>query len=380
MTYGAVFLILGIELPYLSAWLNGRGFSSIEIGLIIGTPLWLRIILGPMIGIAADRYAANRLLVVALASAAAIGAFWLAHTDQITLVLILVALVLVASQSTLPLVDTLAIETSHRDRTDYGRMRLWGSISFIVANLAGGWAIGWIGSEVVVWMIGAAAAIAAATALRLPNREQRASGTGTTRAKLDGNVVRVLLSDRRFQLLIVAAGTVQASHAVYYAFSVLAWHQHGWSSELIGLLWGLGVAAEIILFSMSGRLIALIGANRMLAIGAIGGLVRWLGMAAEPGLATTVALQSMHALSFGATYLATVHVIHAIAPTGRGASAQALNSAIGSGLAMAIALIAAGAIFRAYGTAAYLAMAALAAVGLIAALLLLRQERVAQPS
>lgn len=101
MTYGAVFLILGIELPYLSAWLNGRGFSSIEIGLIIGTPLWLRIILGPMIGIAADRYAANRLLVVALASAAAIGAFWLAHTDQITLVLILVALVLVASQSTL---------------------------------------------------------------------------------------------------------------------------------------------------------------------------------------------------------------------------------------------------------------------------------------
>jgi len=370
LSYAAIFLVLGLELPYLPVWLDGRGFSAVEIGLIIGGPLWVRIVAGPLIGVAADRFAANRALIIVLALVATAAALALGGVRDLVLVMALVAVVLVASQSSLPLIDMLAIETARRDRRDYGRMRLWGSVAFIVANLAGGAAIARAGSEAVIWLIAGASALAALAALRLPRRDaQNAVVTTAASPKpgLDRGAVVGLLTDRRFLLLIVAAGAVQASHAVYYGFSVLAWQRLGWSSGWIGVLWATGVAAEIVLFSVSGRVVAAVGAGRLLALGALGGVLRWTAMAAEPGPWPTALLQLLHAVSFGATYLATVHLIQAIAPPGRGATAQALNSALGSGLAMALALIGAGLMYRTHGAGAYLAMAALAGVGLLAA-------------
>lgn len=387
LNYFAVFLMLGIQLPYLPVWLDGRGFSSVEIGLICGAPLWVRIVAGPIVGMFADRHQAHRGIVVALMALAAASAALLIGASGFWWVMALVTLLLVASQAGLPLVDVLAMDTARSHQRDYGRMRLWGSLAFVAANLIGGALLASAGSEAVILLLLSAAVLTTIAATRLPSRvspqNQTGEPTATSAIQIHSSLfsrdIRAMLVGRQFLLLIVAAGTVQASHAVYYAFSVLHWQALGWSSGWIGVLWALGVIAEIALFAVSRQVMAWAGAGLLLAIGAVAAIVRWTTMALEPGVALTVALQVMHALSFGATHLATMHLIQRIAPAGRAATAQALNAALGGGLAMALALLLAGVAYKAAGAQAYLVMAALAAVGLTAALRLSRDIAIQQP-
>ncbi len=80
-------------------------------------------------------------------------------------------------------------------------------------------------------------------------------------------------------LAIAAAGSlIQASHAAYYGFSTLDWSAKGFDGVTIGVLWALGVAAEIVLFAFAARLPARFGPVTLILIGAAGGIVRWIAI------------------------------------------------------------------------------------------------------
>ena len=56
----------------------------------------------------------------------------------------------------MPLIDLAVTDAVRRDaRLNYGRIRLWGSITFLAANIAAGSLIGLAGAGVVVWLLAA---------------------------------------------------------------------------------------------------------------------------------------------------------------------------------------------------------------------------------
>jgi MFS transporter, PPP family, 3-phenylpropionic acid transporter len=97
------------------------------------------------------------------------------------------------------------------------------------------------------------------------------------------------------------ASLIQASHAVYYGFSVLDWRAKGQNPATIGGLWGLAVMAEIALFAVSARFPQRIGSLSLLGIGALGAVLRWGAMDFNPPLVMLPMLQLLHAFSLGAT-------------------------------------------------------------------------------
>jgi MFS transporter, PPP family, 3-phenylpropionic acid transporter len=96
------------------------------------------------------------------------------------------------------------------------------------------------------------------------------------------------------------ASLIQASHAVYYGFSVLDWRAKGLNAATIGGLWGLAVMAEIALFAVSARFPQRIGSLSLLGIGALGAVLRWGAMDFNPPLVMLPMLQLLHAFSLGA--------------------------------------------------------------------------------
>jgi PPP family 3-phenylpropionic acid transporter len=173
-------------------------------------------------------------------------------------------------------------------------------------------------------------------------------------------------------LAIAAAGSlIQASHAVYYGFATLDWTQKGYAGPTIGVLWALGVVAEIVLFAFSARLPAAIGPAALILIGAAGAVLRWIATAMDPPFALLAPLQLLHALSFGATHLGTMMFLMRSAPEGGRAAAQG-DIATANTLVMAAASALSGALYGAGGSLAYLAMAALAATGAACALVAAR--------
>ena len=65
--YTALFMVLGIKLPYLPVWLDWRGLTKAEIAAITAAPMFLRIFAGPLIAYAIDRWGRRRLAGIVLA-------------------------------------------------------------------------------------------------------------------------------------------------------------------------------------------------------------------------------------------------------------------------------------------------------------------------
>jgi MFS transporter, PPP family, 3-phenylpropionic acid transporter len=175
-----------------------------------------------------------------------------------------------------------------------------------------------------------------------------------------------------FLLFLLAASLIQSSHALYYSFGTLNWRAQGISGGAIGLLWSVGVIAEVALFAVSGRVIAYCGTARLLMLAGLAATVRWGIMAIEPPLFATALLQTLHAMSFGAAHLAAIHFMTHAVPDDRAATAQGVYAAIVGGLVMGAVTVASGPLYRNFAGEAYAGMALLALIGAAGAYLLMR--------
>jgi MFS transporter, PPP family, 3-phenylpropionic acid transporter len=359
--YAALFLFNGIQMPYLPAWLAVRGLDASQIGIVLAVPMLARILAVPLATRLIDRHAEAETAAAAAAtlSAAAYAVMGFAH--GFAAILAVYAAISVLSSPVLPLTDSLGLRGLKARGLAYGPVRLWGSVAFIVANLAGGAVLGAWGAGVLVWALTAALVATAAAAWRLP----RAVDDGGAGAR--PSIGSGLWRSAAFVATVVGASLIQASHAVLYGFATLQWTSRGIGGTAIGLLWALGVVAEIVLFAASARIVARLGGANMILIGGLGAVVRWTAMGFDPPVLVLPVLQLLHALSFGATHLGAMDMLSQLAHRRSGATAQGDFAAVQGGT-FAVAMGASGSLVAAFGSAAYFAMAAIAAAGFAIAL------------
>src|ERR1700722_10615558 len=158
--YAASFLIVGIKAPFWPVWLAGHGLGAREIAALFAAALWVNVVSMPAIGALADRLGQRRTVMIALAGIAVAGyaGLWSAYGFWPLLALTLVAGT--AQSAIMPLGDSITLAAVRDTGIDYGRVRVWGSVSFIVAAVASGallaqplWA--GFGNAVLVLVIGA---------------------------------------------------------------------------------------------------------------------------------------------------------------------------------------------------------------------------------
>jgi PPP family 3-phenylpropionic acid transporter len=322
---------------------------------LLASPTLIRTIVIPAAAHLADHHDAVRATLIGLAVGYAACSAVLGLSEGAWQILIAYTLASAAFAPVMPLSDAYALRGLALRKRSYGPVRLWGSAAFIVGSFAAGLLLDVIPARHLIWLIVAAAVLAAAAALALaPLRTAPAdvAAAGTEPSAIWRNPALLAVA--------AAAGLIQASHAVYYGFSALDWRIEGFDTTTIGVLWALGVVAEIALFAVSARLP--LQGTALLLLGGAGAVLRWVAMALDPPALALPLLQCLHALSFGATHLGAIAVLAQVAPASRSAAAQSSLS-IMVGLAMAGALALAGALYAAYGGAAYLAMAGLALAG-----------------
>lgn len=360
--FAAYFFGLGLFLPFFPLVLAEAGLGAAEIGSLLALPLLIRLVANPLVSALADRYLrpGQAIALLSAVACAGFGALFLVSGFWPT------ALVLAATSLAwgplVPISDALAARVQRRGGGDYGRMRLWGSIAFVVANLVGGLLVGAWSSSVVLGGILAGLAVSAVVGWFLPLARLRdESAPDEAQAPEPGRGAAILYAPS-FLIVIAAVGLVQASHAAYYTFSALYWSQAGLGGTQVGLLWGLGVVTEVLLFSMAARIGARIGSGGLLALGAVAAVVRWLAFPFAVDLWTISALQLLHGLTFGATHLGGVAYVARMAPPQWAGAAQGIASTI-VGVMSATATALAGVLYAQGAEPAFFAMAGLAGLG-----------------
>ena len=356
--YGTAFFIIGVYTPFWPKWLSGNGLEPSEIGILLAVTTWTRIAAGPAVAQLADRCGNLKFIMIVLSMMTFVS-FALYSLTSNYVWLLLVAFLLGCSFSPmLPLAETMPLAVAAHTGITYGRMRLWGSLTFILAALGGGALLSLEARIKVPDLVLIGCITLILSCLLLPNlRQKKAPAKNYTGLRL--------LTKPIFILFLVGTGLVQGSHAAFYGFSTLHWLSLGWSNTYVGFFWAEGVLAEVILFAFSGCLLRKFGITALFFIGALAATARWVGTGLATDLITISILQISHALTFAATHLAAIHFVRQIAPEGTANTAQSLYSAIGLGLSSAVLMSISGFIFQSSPAKAFYCMALSAAIGLI---------------
>jgi PPP family 3-phenylpropionic acid transporter len=354
--YGTTFGLGGTYLPFFPVWLKAIGIDPSWIGMIAAAPAVTRFTVLPFITGFAERHRAVRGAMIATAFATACGFLVIGTQHAPLVVFLLFALTASVWTPMVPLTDAYALRGVARYGLDYGPVRLWGSVAFILGALACGLLVDVIAARHLIWVIGGMAAIGAMMGLGLQPLDQPKTAPGV----LHGS--RALLRDPGFCAIIISSALIQGSHAAYYAFSSISWQSAGLSGLTIAGLWALGVIAEIVVFALSPRFT--LPASILVVIGAMSAVARWSLTAQQPPIALLALIQLSHGLTFGLTQVGIMNLLVHRVPGHVMARGQGYLAAC-SGIVSASASVLSGAVYARYGQGVYYVMAAMALSGAV---------------
>lgn len=365
--FAALFVVPGVYLPFFSVWLESRGLVPMQISIMLSVGILMRLLAGPVAAHVVDQSGRRKIAVVFLAWASLLSFALLGWVDGFVAMLLVWIVHTAAWAPVTPFSDNIALLAATRHNLNYGRMRLWGSISFLcAAYLSGLWLKGrdpdWIFVLLVAGLIALVVGSHMLPDLRLPLDKPRVGAPAFR-----------LLRSRRFLLFMGAAACLQASHAAFYTFGTLHWRGQGHSDAAIGWLWAEGVLAEIVLFAFAQRVPAWLGGTGLLLIASAGGLLRWSITAGAEDYLLLVLLQVLHAATFGAAHIGAMRLLSEGSAPSDSATAQTLYVA-GNSAMLALATLAVGPIYAWGGGAIYWAMTGLSLVGGLCAVQLWRRR------
>ncbi|MGB0084574.1 MAG: MFS transporter [Rhodomicrobiaceae bacterium] len=375
--YVAIFFIVGCYMPFLPVWLRSRELTDGQISLIYAVPVLVRAIFTPAMTFAADRSGRPVAMLKWLAWGSLLSVALLPAMHVFAGIFSVVLVFTLFWMSVIPITDSLALAGAGAGLAAYGRMRLWGSFSYIAMTSAGGAAVEIWGPPGALWLFISAAVCVLAAVYWLPNERQLARVTGELETlpiqKLRPSEILQLIRVPDLWLFLAATGATQSAHAVYYIFGTLHWTSAGIPPTVIGALWGIGVVAEIVLFAYGARISRRLGPVQLLAVAAAAAVIRWTITAYDPPLAILFLTQTLHGLTFGAAHLGAMQFLNRAIPQRLSASAQGLYASVTMGIFMGLVSLGAGALYRNFGGSAYLAMAGLGSLGLMLSLILMRR-------
>jgi PPP family 3-phenylpropionic acid transporter len=366
--YGAAyFFAAGAFMSYWPVWLKDRGVSDEEIGTLFMSRQLVSVGATLAVGWVAHRIGNVRGVILALAAAATI--LMMGYNFAYSFVAILAVTLVWGGvwAPTMALYDGVLVTETKARGFNYGTLRVWSSVTFILGTVVCGFAVDLNGPAWVLYVGFLGIVLLTPMALWLPAAEVQ----GRDVAHVPFGILDLLKSGP-FLLFLVAAGFCQASHAVLYSFGTLTWRAAGIDDVTISLLWGESVAVEIVLMLASGWLLKRLGICGLLALALGCGMVRWLGMAFTTELPALILLQALHAGTFAACHLGAMAFIQRALPASGVALGQSVYYAIGTGAAQAVIFQLAGQLYAEFGQRAFLGMFVVSAIGMAAIVALAR--------
>lgn len=368
VVYATIYLHYGAFGLFIPMWFDHRGLSAEQIGVLMALPLILRVFfVAPVTGLA-DRLRRIRevllfCIVVAMLLMATMG---FAHTYvQMLIFFTVFALV----WDPLPILgDSYAVLAVRTRKVDFGQMRMWGSIGFIVANLASGALIERYSPEVVPYFTAALLAVPIIPILLLP--PDRMLGEASSNETADWKTV---LSNGYVLAAMLATALVTASHTLVITFGAIQWSAAGMGGTSIGLLVGIAAISEIAVLFVAQRLLGSRSPLWLIALGAAFAAIRWACMSLQPGFAGLAFLQLTNGFSGMGCITGLMLFIAQKIDARFISTAQGINAVI-LGVVAAIATSASGYAWANLGYAAYLVSAGVALAGGVLTVLILRKH------
>jgi len=324
--YFFYFAFVGAFTPFWSLYLQSLEFNAFQIGVLMSLLQVTRIFAPNLWGWLAD-YTGRRVAVVQLAALLSL-LFYLGVFVGDSFVWMFAVMVLMSLfwSASLPLVEAITLGHLGSGGEGYGRIRLWGSIGFIIAVIALGYVLDYAPVRALLWIVLGLKVGILLFSRKIPEPKIIPHHT-------DDQPVWNILRRPDVAAFLAACFLMAAAHGVYYTFYSIYLVEHGYSKSVVGWLWALGVICEVLVFLWMPRMAVRFGLWHILLVSFALAALRFflIGWGVEYILIIIFA-QVLHAASFGSYHAAAVALVHQYFCGKHQAKGQGLYTSISFGL------------------------------------------------
>ena len=302
--YFFYFASVGAMSPFWGLYLKSLEFNAFQIGVLMSLLQVMRIFAPNIWSWVADRHG-KRVLVVQIAVLASlisyVGVFF--GTSFLWLFAVMSIMSFFWSAS-LPLVEATTLSHLGEHTHKYGKIRLWGSVGFIISVVGIGYLLDFMPIRFLLWAVLGMMAGLVLFSRHIPEAEVMAHES-------DRHSVWHIIKKPEVMALIAACFLMAAAHGPYYTFYSIYLVDHGYSKSSVGWLWALGVICEIAVFVWMPRLFNRFSLEQILFFSFVMALIRFLMIAwGVDSLSVILIAQVLHAATFGSYHASAVALIH----------------------------------------------------------------------
>ena len=346
--YACYFAGIGASVPFFPPYLRSLGLSGTQISLMLAVAPILHLCVPMAWGWLADRTRRPDLVLRGVCLAAALLMVPLIFVRTMPAMLFLYAGYQAFLVPIIGLTDAITLERV-RQGADYGRIRLWGSFAFAVSSLVVGRLLdarGRTGGDPLIpTYIAVTLGIAFLVSLTLRG------GQGASQERPHASEIRTLLRDRRFLFLLIFAPLHWGCTAPYHGFLGILFRDRHLTQGLLGASFLVSVGAEMATLFFFGRLRRRFTLAPMLMVAFAVTAVRWVLVAVVQDPFWLVALQVVHALTFGVFWGSALAWVGECVPPRLRATGQTLFTGVLYGVGNGLGMLGSGALYDAFGGA-----------------------------
>lgn len=356
--YFLYFGMMGIFLPYFNLFCHHLGLTGFQIGALNSTRTVVMVLFSILWGALADRLALRRPVFIATAflSAAAWGGYLL--TGTFLPMLAVTVLYAIFFAPVIPFLEAFTMEALNGrdgDPNSYGRIRAWGSFSFIGVVLAMGKLIGATSIHLVVPLILLASLLLALCTLAVPKDL-------SPKKRSQASEIRTLFN-RRVLLFLFANFLMLAGHGTYYGFFSIHLEALGYGPGFIGLAWALATLSEMAVMIGSARIFRHLAIERALFLACLVAVLRWVMLFFVTSREAILLSQLLHAATYGLFHIACILYMDQLSTPQNRTVAQVANNAVSYGLGLMIGFLINGWLYDRYGANLFLMSAGISLCG-----------------
>ncbi|MEO1956786.1 MAG: MFS transporter [Methylophilaceae bacterium] len=334
--YFVYYFFVGVFVPYWGLYLQSEQFSLVEIGILMSVFQISRIFAPNFWGWLADHTEKRTIWIrlnTVLGVLGFIAAFWVEGFWPMLLVMGALSLF---TSSIMPLSESLTLAHLAKTKGHYSRIRMWGSVGFIVASIALGYIIDWAGISSLLWTILAVQIVLFLLTFTLADAK-------VAQHHADDFPVWYILRNPVVISLLLGCALMVTAHSVLYNFYSIYLAEHGYSKGMIGWLWSVGVVCEIGVFMLMPMIMRRFSLKQIILSSLALAVLRFsmIGLAVD-SLVLLLIAQGLHAATFGSFHVATVQVVTQFFNGKHQAKGQAIYNSVTYGIGGTIGGVAGG--------------------------------------
>jgi len=289
-------------------------------------------------GVLADRYQIRRsIYILCNITSALIWIFYL-FTENFWLMLVITAFYGLFYAPIISFLEAFSMDVLGKEKKSYGRLRMWGSISFILVVISLGKIIDLFSVSLILVLILAGSLVQASISFKIPDMK-------IAKKDLLSPATKSLFNIRVISFLFCAF-LMLVSHGAYYGFFSIHLENLGYSNTFIGIAWALASTAEILVMIKSNGIFRTFSPEKVLIFSFIAAALRWFILFFATSETIILISQLLHAVTYGTFHMASILYIDLLSPDKNKTLGQAVNNAATYGLGLMVGFFLSGYLYE----------------------------------